>query len=155
MGYSSHVTLEYRRCIRTHVYRVWCIWFTIKRSDVDSFRIRKGSRFVETFIREFNNISPKSYRKYLFETFRQYCWRIRGRIRGSVTDFVWGKIGIVDAFWKKPNLLLVWSKNRELLTQLLFCFRLEGELKSFLAKLTTVTAVVLYSYYLLKHFRGE
>ena len=61
MGYGSQVTLDYRRYIRTHVYRVWYVWFTIERSDVDSFRIRKDGKFVETFIEIFDNILSKFY----------------------------------------------------------------------------------------------
>ena len=40
---------------------MWYVWFTVERSDVDSFRIRKDGKFVETFIEIFDNILSKFY----------------------------------------------------------------------------------------------
>ena len=40
---------------------MWYVWFTIERSNVDSFRISEDGKFVEIFIEIFDNILPKFY----------------------------------------------------------------------------------------------
>ena len=114
---SSQVTLDYRRCIRTHVYRVWYVWFTIERSNVDSFRIRKDGKFVESFIEIFDNILSKFY-----------CSILRPSVGFFVSVGWWSDLPITsfdlfgyeieeeEAILRKPKLPLVYSINREMLT---------------------------------------
>ena len=96
---------------------MWYVWFTIERSDVDSFRIRKDGKFVETFIEIFDNILSKFY-----------CSILRPSVGFFVSVGWWSDLPITsfdlfgyeieeeEVILRKPKLPLVYSINREMLT---------------------------------------
>ena len=96
---------------------MWYVWFTIERSEVDSFRIREDGKFVETFIEIFDNILSKFYCKYLqdFRVDLSDSLVVKQSIIHS-SDLFGYEIEKEEAILRKPKLHLVYSIDREMLT---------------------------------------